>query len=121
MKNKLLFLIVMLTITFNMTYARVNQFGEPIVMSEKVTNPSGTHGEPHKSPDETLCIYQNDNYFYFGESFYGCAVTLLFNNVTVFSTAVDENGQVFVPTTLTGVFELQIIVDGVVYWAEVIL
>ncbi len=33
MKNKLLFLIVMLTITFNMTYARVNQFGEPIVMS----------------------------------------------------------------------------------------
>ena len=119
MKN-FLFIIVFTFAFLNVIKANVTQVDDPIIMTEKFDNPIGGHGDPGKS-SSFLYIYQSGNVFYFGEAFVGCAVTLLSNNVTVFSTVVDENGQVVIPTTLTGVFELQIIVDGVVYWAEVIL
>ena len=118
---KKLFFIFVFTFAFlNTIKADVNEVNVPIILTEKIDNPIIGHEGPSKSPT-FLYIYQSGNVFYFGEAFVGCAVTLLSNNVTVFSTVVDENGQVVIPTTLTGVFELQIIVDGVVYWAEVIL
>ena len=118
--KKLIFVFVFTFAFLNVIKANVTQVDDPIIMTEKFDNPIGGHGDPGKS-SSFLYIYQSGNVFYFGEAFVGCAVTLLSNNVTVFSTVVDENGQVVIPTTLTGVFELQIIVDGVVYWAEVIL
>lgn len=93
--------------------------GDLVVMTEKVVITSGGHENPPKSPDTLLYIYQSDNVFFFGESYEGCIVSLLLDDVTVFSTIVDENGQVVVPSSFAGVFELQLTVDNVTYWAEV--
>lgn len=118
--KKLFFLLVFSFAFFNMIKADVMVVDDPIILTEKNDNPISGHGSPGKSLTY-LYVYQSGNVFYFGEAFAGCTVSLLFNNVTVFSTVVNENGQVVVPSTLTGVFELQITVDDVIYWAEVIL
>lgn len=120
MKRKIL-AVVCAMLAFYSVLAEEVPAGDLIVMTEKVIITSGQHEQPPKSPTSSLCIYQSDNVFYFGEAFVGCTVSLLYNNVTVFSTVVDVNGQVVIPSSLTGVFELQITVDAVVYWAEVIL
>ena len=118
--KKLFFLLVFSFAFFNMTKADVTAVDDPIILTEKIDNPIIGHEGPSKSLT-FLYVYQSDNVFYFGEAFVGCTVSLLYNNVTVFSTMVNENGQVVVSSTLTGVFELQITVDNVIYWAEVIL
>lgn len=118
--KKLFFLLVFSFAIFNMIKADVTAVDDPIILTEKFINPIGGHGDTPKSLT-FLYVYQSGNVFYFGEAFVGCTVSLLYNNVTVFSTMVNENGQVVVPSTLTGVFELQITVDNVIYWAEVIL
>ena len=118
--KKVFFITVFVFAFLCLTNANVAAVDDPIILTEKIDNPVDGHGDPGKSPTY-LYVYQSDNVFYFGEAFLGCTVSLLCNNVTVFSTIVDENGLVVVPSTLTGVFELQIIVDDVIYWAEVIL
>ena len=91
-----------------------------IIMNEKVVNPIGEHGSMPKSLS-FLYIYQSGHVFTFGDDHEGCEVSLLSNDTTVFSTVVDANGQVIVPSVLSGEFELQLTVGGVTYWAEVLL
>lgn len=116
--KKLFFLLVFTFAFFNMIKADVTAVEDPIILTEKNDNPIGGHGGPSKSPT-FLYMYQSGNVFYFGEAFVGCTVSLVYNNVNVFSTVVDENGQVVVPSTLIGVYELQITVDDIIYWAEI--
>lgn len=118
--KKLFFLLVFSFAYFNMIKADVNAVDDPIILTEKFDNPIDGHGDPGKS-STFLYMYQSGNVFSFDQSYEDCAVSLLLNNVTIFTSIVDENGQVIVPSSLTGVFELQITVDDVVYWAEVIL
>ena len=118
--KKLLFVFVFTFAFFNMIRADVTAVEDPIILTEKNDNPIGGHGGPSKSPT-FLYMYQSGNVFSFDQSYEGCAVSLLLNNVTIFTSVVDENGQVVVPTSLSGLFELQLNVDDVIYWAEVIL
>lgn len=118
--KKLFFLLVFTFAFLNMMNANVTDGDDPIIMTPKFDNPIDGHGGPGKS-SPFLYIYQSDNVFFFGEAFNGCIVNLLSNNTTEFSTVVDENGLVVVPTTLTGEFELQLMVDGVIYWAVILL
>ena len=117
--KKVLFVIVFTFAFFNMTKANVTgDDDQPVILTEKLDNPIGGHGGVGKSIS-VLYIYQSGNIFYFGDEYEGCSVSLLLNNVTVFSTVVDENGQVAIPATLTGTFELHLIVGSVTYWGEV--
>ena len=118
--KKLLVVFVFTFALFNMVKSNVMAVGNPIILTEKIDNPIGGHNGPSKSPT-FVYIYQSNNVFYFKEAFVGCMVSLLYNNVTVFSTVVDENGQVAIPSSLTGVFELQIAVGGAIYWTEILL
>ncbi len=118
--KKLLFVFVFTFAFLNMIKADVAAVDDPIILTEKNDNPISGHGGPSKTPT-FLYMYQSGNVFSFDQSYEDCAVSLLLNNVTIFTSIVDENGQVIVPSSLTGVFELQITVDDVVYWAEVIL
>ena len=91
----------------------------PIILSGKIDNPNGGNGGLGKMPATPLQIFQSDHVFLFGEPFVGCAVSLLSNNVAVFSTVVDEDGQVTIPETFSGTYELQLVVGNIVYWAMV--
>ena len=102
-----------------------NRLTNNIIIASQPNNNIQSHQQVHTPPlnkpihniDENHSI----NLTLFDQSYEDCAVSLLLNNVTIFTSIVDENGQVIVPSSLTGVFELQITVDDVVYWAEVIL
>jgi hypothetical protein len=119
MKNQLFLVIFMLLTTFSMTTAKTHEDGMPVIMTEKVTNPSGTHGNPPKSPEATLLVYQDGSTFYFEASLAGCAVTLLSNNVVVYSDVVGTDGIVTLPASLTGTFELCITIDSQVFSAVI--
>ncbi len=104
---------------FNMTKADVTEVNAPIIMTEKFDNPIGDHGDFPKSPEATLLIYQSGNTFYFDESLACCTVTLLLNNVEVYSDIVGNDGTVTIPTSFTGTFELCITIGSQVFSAEI--
>ena len=121
MKNKIFIIIFMLLTTFSMTSAKNHEVEIPVIMTEKVINPSDTQGESPKSPETTLMIYQSGNTFNFGEALSGCTVTLLSNNVVVYSDFVGTDGTVTIPTSLTGTFELCVTIGTQVFSAEIVL
>ena len=116
---KRIIVISLLLAVFGLAKASINQVEVPVVMTEKVVNPNGSQTEPHRSPDSTLVIFQSGNTFYFGESLIGCAVTLLFNDVEVYSDIVGSEGTVTIPEDFTGSFELCLNVGSQVFSAEI--
>ena len=95
-------------------------YDDPIVLTEKFDNPIGGHGSLGKSPT-TINVYQSGSTFYFGESFIGCVITLLLNNVVIYSDIVASDGTITFPESLTGTFELILTVDATDYGAFVTL
>ena len=118
MKN-VCFIFVFVFAFFSMANANVTAVDDPIILTEKIDNPIGGHGDFPKSPEATLLIYQSGNTFYFGESLAGCTVTLLLNNVEVYSAIVGNDGTVTIPTSFTGTFELCITIGSQVFSAEI--
>ncbi|MBQ4294553.1 MAG: hypothetical protein II755_03095 [Prevotella sp.] len=111
----------MLLAFFCMAYASILQDEVPVVMTEKVVNPNGSQNDPQRSPDATLVIYQSGRTFHFGETYAGNAVTLLLNEVEVYSGLVGNDGTVTFPESLIGTFELILTVGTTVYGAFVTL
>ena len=118
--KKLLFIFVFSFAFFHQVKADVMANDDPIVLNEKFDNPIGAHEGPGKSPT-TINVYQSGSTFYFGESYIGCAVTLLLNNVVVYSDMVGIDGTVSFPESFSGTFELILTVDTTVYGAFVTL
>ncbi len=118
MKRKFLVFICFM-LSFFCVFAEEIPNGDLIVMTEKVVITSGGHENPPKSPEATLMIYQSGNSFYFGEAFVGCAVTLLLNNVVVYSDFVGTDGTVTIPASFTGTFELCLTIGTQVFSAEI--
>lgn len=119
MKNKLFLVIFMLMTTFSMTSAKNHEVEIPVIMTEKVKNPLDTQGTPPKSPEATLIIYQSGNTFIFGETHVGGTVTLLLNNVVVYSDFIGTDGTVTIPASFTGTFELCLTIGTQVFSAEI--
>ena len=116
--KKLLFLLVFSFAFFNMIKADVAAVDDPIILIEKFDNPIVGHEGPSKSPT-LLYMSQSGNVFFFDQSYEGCAVSLLLNDVVVYSAVVDEDGLVTLPDTFSGTYELQLAVGDVIYWAMV--
>ena len=117
---KKLFLLIVFAFAFLiLTKANVTADSIPIIMTQIIDNPIGEHGNPPKFPKATLMIYQSGNSFYFGEALVGCAVTLLLNNVVVYSDFVGADGTVTIPSSFTGTFELCITIGTQVFSAEI--
>ena len=117
---KKLFLLIVFAFAFlNPSKANVAADSIPIIMTEKFINPIGGQGDTPKSPEATVIIYQSGNSFYFGEAFVGCSVTLLLNNVVVYSDFVGTDGIVTIPTSFSGTFELCINIGLQVFSTEI--
>ena len=115
------FVITLLLAFFCMTHAIILQDEVPVVMTEKVVNPNGSQNGPQRSPDATLVVYQCGWTFYFGEAYTGNVVTLLLNDVEVYSGFVGTDGTITFPETITGTYEMNLIVGDMVYSAFVTL
>ena len=117
--KKLLFIIVFAFAFLNLTKANVTEVNVPIVMTQIIDNPTEEHGESPKSPEATLLVYQNGNTIYFGESLAGCVVTLLLNNVVVYTDCVGADGIISIPASISGTFVLCINVGSQIFSAEI--
>lgn len=116
--KKVFFITVYVFAFFCFTNANIMAVDAPIILTEKIDNPVDGHGDPGKSLTY-LYVYQDGRTFHFGESFDGCAVTLLLNNVEVYSDIVGHDGTVTIPTSITGTFELCITIGSQVLSAKI--
>lgn len=116
---KKIIVISLLMAVFSSAMASIHQVEVPVIMTEKVVNPNGTHNDPHRTPDSTLVIYQSGRTFHFGESFIGCAITLLLDDIVVYSDFVGSDGNVTVSDDIIGNFELCLTIGSQVFSAVV--
>ena len=117
MKN-VFFIFVFVFAFFSMANANVTSVDDPVILTEKFDNPVSGHEGPSKSPT-FVYVYQDGSTFYFGDSFAGCTVTLLLNNVEVYSGIVGIDGNITIPEDFTGTFELCLYVGSQVFSAEI--
>ena len=106
MKRIIIFLIAFLPL-FGQVYA-----GEAtmVITDYKVDNPEGAQGGAPRGPVTLPEVWQDGNVFTADASCYGLTLRLVQGGVTVFETVISavDNGEVVVPTTITGNYELQI-------------
>ena len=106
MKRIIIFLIAFLPL-FGQVYA-----GEAtlVITDYKVDNPEGGQGGAPRGPVTLPEVWQDGNVFTADASCYGLTLRLVQGGVTVFETVISavDNGEVVVPTTITGNYELQI-------------
>lgn len=110
--------MMMLAIFTNMM-ASVCAGENVVVMTEKVNNPGGNNGDPHKGSGGTINAYQYGRFLDFGTDYSGNAVSLYLNDVVVYTTFINANGQLEIPETIIGTFELLLTVGDVIYSAYV--
>lgn len=91
---------------------------QPVPMRIRVLPP--IKGGPAKAPSVVFYIYQEDNIFTFGEQYAGCTVYLLDNdNRTIYSGVIDESGVLEISLQNAGIYELQLVVDETIYYANI--
>lgn len=116
MKKVLLFL--MLLFATNVVSA---QTGNPPVILHPIPNDNlGDKEGNNKAPLAPVYVYQDGYTLTFESSCIGCTVTLLDeNDVIVYIDVVDENGEVEIPTTFVGTYELQLVKDDITFVGEI--
>ena len=122
MTKKLFLLLLTVIASINVATAQAPYIPQDdslmvVVMNEKVVIPIGEHGSLPKSPSPCLYIYMYGNNLDFGTNLAGCPVRLVQDDEVVFSSLVETDGTVMLPTGLSGLYELQITVDDVIYSA----
>ena len=73
-----------------------------------VTLPAGGQGGGHKSPVQTPQVWIEDYTLTFDASCVGCMIEIVQDDVVVYTTFVDLNGEVTLPSTLSGTLQLVI-------------
>lgn len=94
------------------------QAEEPVILHPH--NKGKTSGNKPRTPIEIPEVYIDGYTLTFETSCIGCPITLVDeeDNI-VYTTYVDETGTVELPTTLTGVFELQLIRGSITFVGEI--
>ena len=69
---------------------------------------SGGQGGGHKSPVQTPQVWIEDYTLTFDASCVGCMIEIVQDDVVVYTTFVDLNGEVTLPSTLSGTLQLVI-------------
>ncbi|MBQ9177003.1 MAG: hypothetical protein IJ139_09080 [Bacteroidaceae bacterium] len=69
---------------------------------------SGGHGGGNKAPVQTPQVWIEDYTLTFDASCVGCMIEIVQDGVVVYTTFVDLNGEVTLPSTLSGTLQLVI-------------
>ena len=109
MKKKVLLIICILGMTF-VTLNLNAQNGEPILLQASDIDPT-KELEPHKSPIPMPEISLENHTLYFETPCDGCTLNIVDENDVVVYTLVIPTGttSLVLPSTLSGMYELQII------------
>ena len=71
-------------------------------------NQGGDQGGHHKAPVQLPQVWIEDNVLTFDASCVGCMIEIVQDDVVVYTTFVDLNGEVTLPSTLSGTLQLVI-------------
>ena len=119
MKATTFFKNIIMIATFSLMPSVLLAMEEPVVILTEIIDPTGDHGDPHRGSTATIYATLQDHTVAFGSEYCGCTVTLLLNNVVVYSDFVGTDGTVTIPESFTGTFELCITVGTQVFSAEI--
>lgn len=125
MKKKFLLLFLMMTISSSVSYMYADGDPDPLPLS--ITPVPGDDNIPivgnplPKSPVHIPEVYLDGHALSFDAAIEGCEVRLLdeYENV-IFTDFIEENQtSLILPSTLTGIFELQIIRGNIILYCEI--
>lgn len=121
MFKKLLTILCILALPAFM-YA-VNAPGDPIPFNTGYVNPTSPGNPKPKSPVCVPIVYQDGNVLTFATACDGCTLQLVDEDDDVVYSIVIPAGTttLVLPSTLSGTFELQIIRDNGLFYADIIL
>lgn len=89
-----------------------------IIHATDVNKHGGMSSHP-RSPIPPPEVYIEGGILYFDTSFSGCTVQILQNDDVVYSDVVDDNGKVFLPLYLNGVFLIQFRMGSITFVGEI--
>jgi len=99
-------------------FSQSSYAGEPVILDIKHPTQSGT-GIP-RSPVQYPEAYIDGYTLTFDSSCIGCTITLLNENEeVVYINVVTENGEVEIPTTFVGTYELQLVRGSITFVGEI--
>ena len=108
-------------LSLNTSFADGPGNGQPVPLTIKTTNPSDIRDPPARGPIYIPTVYLDGNVLTFDEAIEGSTVQLLDEDDTiVFSDFIEENQTSIVfPTTLSGTYELQIVMESIIFYCEI--
>ena len=123
MRKRIFILLLMMTISSSACYIYAD--GNPTPLALNIIRPgdhTGSGGNAHpKSPIQIPEVYLDGHTLSFDAAIEGCTVRLLDEDENViFSDFIEENQtSLILPSTLTGIFELQIIRGNIIFYCEI--
>lgn len=118
--KKLLFVLCLL-LSATISFAHVQQLCSIIDLEVRKYDPTGALEQPERTPIEIPCIQQEGQTLYFDSSCHGCLLRIVdAENSVVYSTTITSSTLVL-PSSLEGVYELQIIRDNWCFYGEITL
>jgi len=103
MKTKVLIASLLLLMSASVMSAQP----EPLTVIPGIPDPSHQGGH-NKAPVQLPQVWIEDNVLTFDASCVGCMIEIVQDDVVVYTTFVDLNGEVTLPSTLSGTLQLVI-------------
>jgi len=100
-----------IAITLLMCVSAVNISADdkkPVVINPRPVSNSGEQGGGNKAPVQLPQVWIEDNVLTFDASCVGCMIEIVQDDEVVYTTFVDLNGEVTLPSTLSGTLQLVI-------------
>ena len=104
MRTKQIVCAVLMSLACSITFAGVEI---PIINNPNPTIGDGQGGH-HKAPMQLPQVWIEDYTLTFDASCVGCMIEIVQDDVVVYTTFVDLNGEVTLPSTLSGTLQLVI-------------
>jgi hypothetical protein len=121
MKRFLLLFVFAIIASIGVVTADDPQGESSILLTQKIDNPIGGHGNLPKGDLLTVYAGQNGHELSFCQDFAGCLLTLSIEDSIVYSTCIPASGIVSLPSTLFGVFEISLYTDVYCFVGEITL
>lgn len=115
--EKLLFLIILLFCAF----PDINAEEKEVILESKKNENVGTGNLPSRTPVRAPRVYINDYLLTFESVCVDCIIDFVQNDEVVFSTVVDENGEIMIPSYLIGVYDIQFQLGSIIFVGEIVL
>ncbi len=121
MKRKVLIVMGVISMIFVLPTSMTAQTNEPLDLLVGFHDPTSNHGTPHKTPVQIPSVELNNHTLYFYTPCDGYELRIVDGNGSVIYSLVIPSGctQIFLPSTLVGEYELQLITESLMFYGTI--